>query len=76
MIRKPGQGLAFMQKMEQDYGLLEPLANDPAGAYHFREEGVPVYLWIELAQSHFAGEKSNTKLLDALLDKYAVAQSA
>lgn len=76
VIRKPGEGLAFMQKMEKDYGLLEPLPNDPAGAYHFREEGVPVYLWIELAQSHFAGEKSNAKLLDALLDKYAVTQTA
>lgn len=76
VIRKPGQGLAYMQKMQADYGLLEPLENDPAGAYHFKEEGVPVYLWIELAQSHFAGEKSNSKLLDALLDKYAVAQNA
>jgi hypothetical protein len=76
VIRKPGEGMAFMQKMETEYGLLEPLPNDPAGAYHFREEGVPVYLWIELAQSHFAGEKSNAKLLDALLDKYVVTQNA
>ena len=76
VIRKPGEGMAFMKMIEREYGLLEPLPNDPAGAYHFREEGVPVYLWIELAQSHFAGEKSNTKLLDALLDKYAVAQGA
>lgn len=76
VIRKPGQGLSYMQKIEKDYGLLEPLENDPAGAYHFREEGVPVYLWIELAQSHFAGAQGSSKLLDALLDQYAVAQTA
>jgi len=76
VIRKPGQGLTYMQKIQKEYGLLEPLEDDPAGAYHFREEGVPVFLWIELAQSHFAGTQSSTKLLDALLDKYAVTQSA
>lgn len=76
IIRKPGHGLAYMQRMEREFGLLEPLLNDPAGAYHFKEEGVPVFLWIELAQSHFAGAQSNSKLLDALLDQYSVAQTA
>ena len=73
VIRKPGQGLAYMQMMEKEYGLLEPMPDDPAGAYHFREEGVSVYLWIELAQSHFAGSQGNAKMLDALLDQYAAA---
>ncbi len=76
VIRKQGQGMAYMQKIAAEYGLLEPLANDPAGAFHFSEEGVAVYLWIELAQAHFAGSQSNARLLDALLDRYAVAQNA
>lgn len=76
VIRKPGQGLDYMKMIEKEYGLLEPMPDDPTGAYHFREEGVSVYLWIELAQSHFAGSQGNAKLLDALLDQYATAPGA
>lgn len=39
-----------MDRLDREFALVERIADDPAGRYRFREEGVPIYLWIRFAR--------------------------
>ena len=46
----PAARAAALDRLDRDYGLIETIQDDPAGRYRFREEGVPIYLWIRYAR--------------------------
>ncbi|MCE7798519.1 ATP-binding protein [Sphingobium sufflavum] len=46
LLRDLGGSEAFLRNLSEKTGLVGPIPYDPAGAYSFNEEGVPVYLWM------------------------------
>ena len=49
-VSDPAVRAATLQRIERDYGLIEQIKDDPGRRYRFREEGVPIYLWIRFAR--------------------------
>lgn len=45
---------AAITRAADDYGLIERVPTDPAGRHRFREEGVPIYLWMSVARENLA----------------------
>jgi len=39
-----------IDEIERNFGLLGRVSDDPSGAYHFVDEGVPIYLWMHYAE--------------------------
>lgn len=66
--------LNYLKQLSTKYGLMETVPNDPAGAYRFVEEGVPVFLWVQLAQHRFSGWSDGEAELQAQLARYEPAQ--
>jgi len=42
---------ATLARLADEFALVEPLPGDPGGRYRFREESVPVFLWMERARA-------------------------
>jgi len=57
-------GIAFMEMIGERFGLIRSIDHDPENAFQFSEEGVPVYLWMRLAEDKFAGDASGMARLD------------
>lgn len=49
-LSDPAARVATLERIEREFGLIEPIKDDPGGRYRFREEGVPIYLWIRFAR--------------------------
>lgn len=43
---------AYLTSLCEKYGLVAPIADDPAGVYAFADDGLPIYLWMRLTQDH------------------------
>lgn len=71
ILDSSGSANDYLEKLRTEYGLVEKVHEDPGEAYQFVEEGVPVFLWMQLAQVLLTGEQGSRKSLDALLASLA-----
>ena len=46
--------------IEQRFGLVKRVSGDPTGAYHFADEGVPIYLWMNYAERELCRGKEGS----------------
>lgn len=66
MVLGEGKGADFVSMIGDKYGLTRPIADDPEGAFQFCEEGVPVYMWMRLAQDKLTAEDYDISALDRM----------
>jgi len=61
VAQSEGWAPGCMEEIEHQFGLIGRLSSDPTGAYHFIEEGVPIYLWMNYAEGELCRKDSYRK---------------